>query len=88
MYKFRTTVLVEHENVVTTYVIIEVSLALASIEKNKVLHGMHSCSDTNVRNYFVTEKWLKQGIRSQKKGKERFLLPKWREMLTFVFDKS
>ena len=49
---------------------------------------MHSCLDTNVRNFFVTEKWLKQGIRSQKKGKERFLLPKWREMLTFVFDKS
>ena len=22
------------------------------------------------------------------KGKERFLLPKWPEMLTFVFDKS
>ena len=67
MYKFRTTDLVEHENVVTTYVIIEVSLALASIEKNKVLHGMHSCSDTNVRNYFVTEKMLKHGVRSQKK---------------------
>ena len=49
---------------------------------------MHSCLDTNVRNYFVTEKWLKQGARSQKKGKERFLLPKWPEMLTFVFDKS
>ena len=30
---------------------------------------MHSCSDTNVRNYFVTEKMLKQGARSQKKGK-------------------
>ena len=49
---------------------------------------MYSCSDTNIRNYFVTEKWLKQGARSQKKGKERFLLPKWPEMLTFVFDKT
>ena len=49
---------------------------------------MYSRSDTNVRNYFVTEKWLKQGARSQKKGKERFLMPKWPEMLTFVFDKS
>ena len=69
MYKFRTTALVEHENVVKTYVIIEVSLALACIEINKVLHGMHSCSDTNVRNYFVTEKMLKRGVRSQMKGK-------------------
>ena len=47
---------------------------------------MHSCLDTNVRNYFVTEKWLKQGVRSQKKGKERFLLPKWPEMLPFIFE--
>lgn len=31
---------------------------------------------------------LKQSVRSQKKGKERFLLPEWAEMLTFVFDKS
>ena len=29
---------------------------------------MHSCSDTNVRNYFETEKMLKQGVRSQMKG--------------------
>ena len=74
MYKFRTTVLVEHENVVTTYVIIEVSLALASIEKNKVLHGMHSCSDTNVRNYFVTEKMLNK-VPAVKRRERDYRLP-------------
>lgn len=49
---------------------------------------MYSCLDTNVRNYFVTEKRLKQSVRSQKKGKERIMLPKWPEMLIFVFDQS
>ena len=49
---------------------------------------MYSRSDTNVRNYFVTEKRLKQGVSSQMKGKERILMTEWPEMLNFVFEKS
>lgn len=33
---------------------------------------MYSCSDTNVRNNFVTEKMLKHGVHSQKKGKGEY----------------
>ena len=43
----------------------------------------HKCTQL-----FLNGKNVKQGARSQKKGKERFLLPKWPEMLNFVFEKS
>ena len=70
MHKCHQVFIAEHEDIVASPVIIEVFPVFVSIEKYNVPHGMHSCLDTNVRNYFVTEKWLKQGIRSQKKGKQ------------------
>ena len=45
-------------------------------------------SDTNISHFSESEKKLSQSVHSQKKGRERILLPKWPEMLTFVFDKS
>ena len=86
--KGHTILIAKHKDIEDPLVIIQILSVSGNIEINNVLHGMYSRSDTNVRNYFVTEKWLKQGIRSQKKGKERFMLPKWPEMLTFVFDKT
>ena len=88
MMKGHTILIAKHKDIVDPLVIIQILSVSVSIEINNILHGLYSRSDTNVRNNFVTEKMLKQGARSQKKGKERFLLPKWPEMLTFVFEES
>lgn len=61
MMKGHTILIAKHKDIVDPLVIIQILSVPVSIEKNNVLHGMYSRSDTNVRNNFVTEKMLKQG---------------------------
>ena len=69
MIKGHRILIAKHKDIVEPPVIIQILSVSVSIEINNVLHGMYSRSDANVRNNFVTEKRLKQGVRSQMKGK-------------------
>ena len=68
MIKGHTILIAKHKDIVYPLVIIQILSVSVSIEINNVLHGMYSRSDTNVRNYFVTEKMLNRGVRSQMMG--------------------
>jgi hypothetical protein len=68
--KGHTILIAKHKDIEDPLVIIQILSVSGNIEINNVLHGMYSRSNTNVRNYFVTEKMLKRGVRSQMKGKE------------------
>ena len=68
MMKGHTILIAKHKDIVDPLGIIQILSVSVSIEINNVLHGMYSRSDTNVRNYSVTEKMLKQGTSSQMKG--------------------
>ncbi|MBR4909370.1 MAG: hypothetical protein IKZ43_10205, partial [Acidaminococcaceae bacterium] len=70
LMKGHTILIAKHKDIEDPLVIIQILSVSGNIEINNVLHGMYSRSNTNVRNYFVTEKMLKRGVRSQMKGKE------------------